>query len=71
MLASAGHDRDVKVWDVNSEEEVLTMIGHEENVYDLQWNTDGSQLLTTCRDRYVCVCVCVAVYLYARVCVCL
>jgi hypothetical protein len=50
-IASAGWDGTVKVWDVESGAELLTLTGHRGEVYAVAFSPDGHQLASTGADR--------------------
>jgi eukaryotic-like serine/threonine-protein kinase len=49
-LASAGHDRAVCLWDMQTGRLVRTLLGHADVVYGLAYNSDGSRLATASWD---------------------
>jgi coronin-1B/1C/6 len=51
VLASASADYTIKVWDIAKASEKLELLGHTEVIQSLAWNVDGSQLVTTCKDK--------------------
>lgn len=51
VLASCSHDKTVKVWDVQEQEELLSYDGHGAMLQSLNWNSDGSQLITKSQDK--------------------
>jgi len=51
ILASCSFDRTLKVWDISTQECLYTNTAHTENIYSLEWNKDGSQCATTCKDK--------------------
>lgn len=50
VLASASGDYTVKLWDVEAGQPKLTL-RHKDIVQSLSWSADGSQLVTTSRDK--------------------
>lgn len=50
VLASSSGDFTIKLWDVESERPKLTL-RHADIIQSLSWSADGSQLVTTCRDK--------------------
>lgn len=53
VLASGSFDNTVKIWDAEMGEEKVT-VNHEGNmILDLQWNYDGSQLISSAKDKLV------------------
>lgn len=51
ILASAGADLRLKVWDVEHGQEAFEMRVHGEVMQCITWSYDGSLLATTCRDK--------------------
>lgn len=46
-----GSDNQVVVWNVGTGEVLVHIDSHPDIVYSASWNWDGSQLLTTCKDK--------------------
>jgi WD40 repeat protein len=44
---------EIKLWDIASGEETLTLRGHTEAVYSLAFSSDGSRLVSGGADRTV------------------
>jgi len=51
VLLTAGSDNQVVVWNVGIGEVLVHIDCHPDIVYSASWNWDGSQLLTTCKDK--------------------
>ncbi|KAJ8497090.1 hypothetical protein ONZ45_g12202 [Pleurotus djamor] len=52
VLASASGEHTVKLWDLeNSDSAKVTLGGHNDSIQSLAFNTTGTLLVTTCRDR--------------------
>lgn len=51
MLATASYDRTVKLWNIESGNNVMTFKEPGDNIYSLEWNHDGSQLAVTGKDK--------------------
>ena len=52
-IASAGRDKLVQVWDVETGEPVCLYEGHSEAVYALAWSPDSAYLASAGRDKSV------------------
>ena len=50
-LAAAGADRAVRVWDVLTGVEIMTIEDHADWVFDLAWSPDGKRIATASRDK--------------------
>jgi WD40 repeat protein/serine/threonine protein kinase len=53
LLASAGHDRLARLWDVRTGRSVRTFKGHADVVYGLAYSSDGHRLATASWDQTV------------------
>lgn len=53
VIASAGFDRKVRVFDVAAQSIGITFAEHSDALNHIRWNYDGSQLATTCKDKIV------------------
>jgi coronin-1B/1C/6 len=51
ILATAGTDYDLKIWDITSGQDKLTVGGHGGIIQSLNWNYNGSTLVTYCKDK--------------------
>ncbi|KAL1129795.1 hypothetical protein AAG570_012739 [Ranatra chinensis] len=51
ILLTAGSDNQVAIWNVGIGEVLVHIDCHPDIVYSASWNWDGSQLLTTCKDK--------------------
>jgi coronin-1B/1C/6 len=51
VLASVGKDPSIKIWDVEKSSAVVTLEGFGGLVQDLAFNNDGSQLITSSKDK--------------------
>jgi hypothetical protein len=52
-VASAGYDRLIKLWDVSTGKEFLTLKDHSDAIYGLAFSPDGSLLASGAADRAV------------------
>lgn len=50
-LLVTGSDNQVAIWNVGTGEVLVHIDCHPDIVYSASWNWDGSQLLTTCKDK--------------------
>jgi WD40 repeat protein len=53
LIASAGGDKTVKIWDAETGENLLTLNGHRSYVEAVEFSPDGRHLATASRDRTV------------------
>ncbi len=54
LLATAGHDKHIMVWDLfNDCRNSLHIRGHKNAILDLKWSSDSSQLFTASADKSV------------------
>jgi len=53
ILASASHDFMVKIWDIEAQSEAINFEDHPEVPLSVDWNADGSQIATTCKDKKI------------------
>ncbi|MGI9444994.1 MAG: WD40 repeat domain-containing protein [Rubripirellula sp.] len=53
VIATAGYDREIKLWDSQSGELLRSMIGHNGAIYDLAFSPDGKVLISGCADETV------------------
>eukprot|EP00485_Elphidium_margaritaceum_P023820 CAMPEP_0202712616 /NCGR_PEP_ID=MMETSP1385-20130828/43538_1 /ASSEMBLY_ACC=CAM_ASM_000861 /TAXON_ID=933848 /ORGANISM="Elphidium margaritaceum" /LENGTH=456 /DNA_ID=CAMNT_0049372703 /DNA_START=38 /DNA_END=1408 /DNA_ORIENTATION=- len=51
ILASASFDRTVKLWNIETQDNVMTFSDSKDNIYSIEWNFDGSQLASTGKDK--------------------
>ncbi|KAJ1524470.1 hypothetical protein ONE63_010966 [Megalurothrips usitatus] len=51
VLLTAGSDNQVVIWNVGTGEMLVHIDCHPDIVFSACWNWDGSQLLTTCKDK--------------------
>ncbi len=53
MIATAGYDREIKLWDSRSGELLRSMSGHNGAIYDLAFSSNGKVLVSGCADETV------------------
>ncbi|KAI0820244.1 microtubule binding protein [Trametes gibbosa] len=54
VLATSTGDHVVKLWDLSAVEHARAVLGgHQDAIQSLAWNTTGTLLATTCRDRKI------------------
>merc|ERR1712244_206221 len=51
ILASASYDRTVKLWNIETQDNIMTFSEPKDNIYSMEWNFDGSQLAITGKDK--------------------
>lgn len=53
VLTSASGDHLVRVWDIEASPDAatITLTGHKDSIQSIAWNSIGTTLATTCRDR--------------------
>lgn len=53
LLVSSSYDLTVRLWRLDSGEEVKLLTGHEDQVFAMAWSPDGKLLATVCKDGKV------------------
>uniref|UniRef100_A0A3Q1FAQ0 Coronin n=1 Tax=Acanthochromis polyacanthus TaxID=80966 RepID=A0A3Q1FAQ0_9TELE len=53
LLVSSSHDLSVRLWSLESGEQVKLLTGHQDQVFGLAWSPDGQLLATVCKDGKV------------------
>lgn len=53
LLASSSYDLSVRLWDLDTREQVKLLTGHEDQVFGMAWSPDGKLLATVCKDGKV------------------
>lgn len=51
ILATSSSDFTVKLWDIQAGQNTVTVEGHTDLIQDLDWNYNGSQAATFCKDK--------------------
>jgi len=51
ILSTASYDRTVKLWNIETQQNVMTFKEPGDNIYSLEWNSDGSKLAVTGKDK--------------------
>jgi len=51
VLASAAYDNLVKLWDIETQQEKINIESHTDAPFHLGFNSDGSLMASTCKDR--------------------
>ncbi|KAJ2945124.1 hypothetical protein O0L34_g9184 [Tuta absoluta] len=55
LLTSAAHDLSIKIWDLSADEPKpeVTLTGHTEQIFALDWSPCGEYLATVCKDGLI------------------
>ncbi|XP_074661176.1 coronin-6-like isoform X2 [Tubulanus polymorphus] len=53
ILISAGFDFNVILWNLETAEPINIISCHNDTIYSMSWNRDGSLLATTCKDKRI------------------
>lgn len=53
ILLTAGSDNLIVIWNVGTGEALVLIECHPDTIYSACWNWDGSQLVTTCKDKKI------------------
>ncbi|XP_067471511.1 coronin-7 isoform X1 [Thunnus thynnus] len=53
LLVSSSYDLTVRLWNMESGEQVKLLTGHEDQVFGMAWSPDGKLLATVCKDGKV------------------
>jgi coronin-7 len=51
VIATAGYDATVIIWDIATKEEKIKLEGHTEQIFAMTWSPDGQKLATYSRDK--------------------
>lgn len=53
VLATVSADKTIRLWDIERSKAVSVLKGQHPNIIqDIKWNWDGSQIFTSCKDKY-------------------
>uniref|UniRef100_A0A8D0A3B2 Coronin n=1 Tax=Sander lucioperca TaxID=283035 RepID=A0A8D0A3B2_SANLU len=53
LLVSSSYDLTVRLWNLESGEQVKLLTGHQDQVFGMAWSPDGKLLATVCKDGKV------------------
>ncbi|XP_057200954.1 coronin-7 [Triplophysa rosa] len=53
LLASSSYDLTVRLWNLETGEEVKRLNGHQDQIFAMAWSPDGKLLATVCKDGKV------------------
>uniref|UniRef100_A0A8C6TEZ5 Coronin n=1 Tax=Neogobius melanostomus TaxID=47308 RepID=A0A8C6TEZ5_9GOBI len=53
LLVSSSYDLTVRLWNLDSGDQVKLLTGHEDQVFAMAWSPDGKLLATVCKDGKV------------------
>uniref|UniRef100_A0A672RYJ8 Coronin n=1 Tax=Sinocyclocheilus grahami TaxID=75366 RepID=A0A672RYJ8_SINGR len=53
LLASSSYDLTVRLWSLETGEEVKRLSGHQDQIFGMAWSPDGKLLATVCKDGKV------------------
>ncbi|CAG00168.1 unnamed protein product, partial [Tetraodon nigroviridis] len=53
LLVSSSYDFTVRLWNLDSGDEVKVLTGHHEQIFGMAWSPDGRLLATVCKDGKV------------------
>ncbi|KAI3359223.1 hypothetical protein L3Q82_002748 [Scortum barcoo] len=53
LLVSSSYDLTVRLWNLESKEQVKVLTGHQEQIFGMAWSPDGKLLATVCKDGKV------------------
>jgi len=51
ILATGSFDRTIRVWNIETASSVCTFDGLGDNIYSMSWNSDGSLIAATAKDK--------------------
>ena len=58
-MASASNDKTVKIWDLETHENIATIQQHTDTVWGVDWNSDGTKLVSSGADNTLIIYNCV------------
>ncbi|XP_068191934.1 coronin-7-like isoform X1 [Antennarius striatus] len=53
LLTSSSYDLTVRLWNLDSGDEVKVLTGHQDQIFGMAWSPDGRLLATVCKDGKV------------------
>ncbi|KAM4598732.1 coronin-7 [Polymixia lowei] len=53
LLVSSSYDLTVRLWDLETGEQVSVLKGHQDQIFGMAWSPDGKLLATVCKDGKV------------------
>ncbi|KAM3597362.1 uncharacterized protein V6R79_003588 [Siganus canaliculatus] len=53
LLVSSSYDLTVRMWNLDSGDQVKVLTGHQDQIFGLAWSPDGKLLATVCKDGKV------------------
>ncbi len=53
LVATAGYDREIILWDASTGEPIRSLLGHNGAIFDLAFSPDGKVLVSACADETV------------------
>ncbi|XP_040297752.1 coronin-7-like isoform X1 [Bufo bufo] len=53
ILVSSSYDLTLRVWNLKTGKNVLTLQGHDDQIFSLAWSPDGKYLATCCKDQRI------------------
>ncbi|XP_073409646.1 coronin-7-like isoform X4 [Dendrobates tinctorius] len=53
ILASSSYDLTLRIWNLKTGKNILTLQGHDDQIFSLAWSPDGKHLATCCKDQRI------------------